>query len=162
MQQERVYDFPSYLVSDDGKVMVEDTGYVLRPQINQFGVAYVMLSNNRGRTSRSLALLVAEAFGLDRLNSMHDTPINLDGDRGNCRLDNLAMRPRWFASEFFRQLESDKMAFRTPLRDTLTGEEYPNSRALVHKFGLLEDEIFKAVINHTYVLPTYQVFERAY
>lgn len=107
---------------------------------------------------RSVPLLVAKAF-LPRLSAPFDTPINLDGDRHNNHIDNLAWRPRWFAIKYNQQFRHPyEFPILLPIMDTKTFEISANSFECVKRYGLLEKDLVLSILNRTYVWPTYQEF----
>lgn len=168
MEQWRgIPDFPGYSVSDEGRVRNDDTGRILLVQVNQTGVPNVGLVRrpylHEGSLSvqkkRSVALLVASAFLGPHPEESFDTPINLNGDRLDNRVSNLMWRPRWFAVRYFDQFKTPKRwGINNPLEDRKTGERYEDSRDAAIKNGLLEQDIYLAALNNTYVWPTYQTF----
>jgi hypothetical protein len=110
---------------------------------------------------RGLARLIAKLFIPQRLEAF-DTPINLDGDRKNCSVDNLMWRPRWFAITYHMQFkERWPEPIEVPLRDMESGDLYDNSWQVVTTFGLLEKDVVQSVENYTVVWPTYQRFQYA-
>jgi hypothetical protein len=152
--------FPGYSVSNRGRVRNDDTGRYMTLLINQRGIANVGLTKNKVQYKRSVSLLVATAF-LPKMYSSEsfDTPINLDGDRTNNKIENLMWRPRWFAVNYHQQFnEEDSVGFSTPIVEIKTGEEFENSWEAATKYGLIDREIMVATINRTYVWPTYQQF----
>lgn len=153
-----IKSFPRYSVSNHGDVRRDATGRIIQQNANQFGVAYVGLMRGRTQFTRSVALMVARAFVERPL--AFDTPINLDGDRFNNRVDNLVWRPRWFAVQYNRQFrEPYPYPIVEPLRDIATGFEYANSFEAAVTFGLLEKDIVLSILNNTYAWPTYHFFE---
>lgn len=107
---------------------------------------------------RSVPLLVAKAF-LTPSEGPFDTPINLDGDRYNNRLDNLLWRPRWFAVKYNRQFRQRYYnSIPKPIIDLKTGVISENSLGCAKEYGLLEEDVVLSIINRTYVWPTYQKF----
>jgi hypothetical protein len=159
-----VRGFPGYSVSTSGRVRNDaypDGGRQLSVRVNQYGVPYVGMMRNGRQVVRSLPLLVASAFipRPTNFDAKFDTPINLDGDRTNCRVDNLAWRPLWFASEYYRQFESRyRNPINVPIRDVETGVEYPNSLAVACANGLLEQDVVLTILNNTITWPTFQKF----
>lgn len=109
---------------------------------------------------RSVPKLVARAF-VERQYETFDTPINLNGDRMDCRQENLAWRPRWFAINYHKQfvVRYDGGRFPNRLRNTLTGEISENTWECSIRYGLLERDLVLAVLNRTYVWPLYIIFE---
>ena len=150
--------FENYSVSDYGRVRSEKSGRVLALSMNQFGVVCVGMMNDGTQRHRSVPLLVAQAF-IPRPFDPFDTPINLDGNRWNNRVDNLAWRPRWFAIKYNQQFR-DRYPFPifAPLQDIKTGEISKNSLECAMQYGLLEKDVVLSIMNRTYVWPTYQEF----
>lgn len=154
-------DFPKYSVNPLGQVRKDSTGRILHPRINQYGVPYVGLMRDWRQCIRSLPRLVAITF-LPPPSEIFDTPINLDGDRTNCRVDNLMWRPRWYAIEYANQFkEPYPHPITMPVRCLVTEETFANSFAAARRYGLLEREVVLSVINKTPTWPTYQMFELA-
>lgn len=156
-----VEDFPGYSVSPLGHVRKDSTGRILQPRINQYGVPYVGMMRDYRQHIRSLPRLVATAF-LPPPNQIFDTPINLDGDRTNCAVNNLMWRPRWYARYYARQFK-DRYGnpIEAPIRAVDTGEVFDNSLAAGCRYGILEEEIVLSLLNRTPAWPTYQTFELA-
>jgi hypothetical protein len=155
----RIDGFPKYTISSDGEVRHISSQRSLTPQINQSGVPYVVLMRDWTHCSRALARLVARAY-LPRPSQAFDTPINLDGDRFNCAVENLMWRPRWFAVQYHRQF-TDAPAARVeaPLRASESSEVHFSSLEAASRYGLLEHDVVRSVLHGTYVWPTNQQFE---
>lgn len=159
MEWSPIPDFPGYSVSNLGRIRNDRADRIMALQRNQHGVVHVGLFRDGKQHKRAVALLVCEAFLPPPTPPTFDTPIHLDGDRTNCRIDNLMWRPRWFAVRYHRQFTDDRpMGFRNPIRDKRTGQVFRNSMEAATTFGLLDWDIFKATLNRTYVWPTYQEF----
>lgn len=153
-----VNGFPKYSVSRLGEVRRDSSGRMMIYKVNQHNVVYVGLSRNKRQYHRGVALLVANAFISSSYPSM-DTPINLNGDRYDNRVENLVWRPRWFAIQYNRQFrDSYDNPIYIPITDIETGEEYFNSFDCAIKNGLLERDVVLSIINRTYAWPTYQQF----
>lgn len=151
-------EFPGYSVSPLGWVRKDSTGRVLCMRINQYGVPYVGLMRNWRQNNRVLPRLVASVF-VPQPNQYFDTPINLDGDRMNNRVDNLAWRPRKYAVHYVNQFKDPyPNPITTPVREADTDEEFPNSLAAACYYGLLEREVVLSILNQTIAWPTYQRF----
>lgn len=158
MDWKEIRDFPGYSVSSMGKVRNDSTDRIMALQINQHGVVHVGLFKEGRQYKRGVALLVCQAFLPPPIPPTFDTPIHLDGDPTNNRIDNLMWRPRWFAVKYHQQFENPTVSFSGPIQDKRTGEVFNNSWHAATTFGLLEKEIFLATLNRTYVWPTYQEF----
>ena len=150
--------FPNYSVSNTGLIRSEKSGRILSLYENQFGVLCVGMMKDGEQKHRSVPLLVASAF-LPPRGDAFDTPINLDGDRHNNSVENLAWRPRWFAIKYNRQFrEPYPYPISQSIEDIKTGEVFINSFDCAKKYGLLEEEVILSILNRTYVWPTYQEF----
>lgn len=153
-----VEGFPGYSVNTLGQVRKDSTGRVLQPRINQYGVPYVGLMRNWRQCIRSLPRLVATAF-VPQPNDVFDTPINLNGDRTDCRVENLMWRPRWYAVYYNNQFHDRyENPIDVTIRDVDTDDEYPNSLAAACVNGLLERDVVLSILNQTLTWPTYQQF----
>jgi len=171
MQDEElaVEGFPGYSVDVYGDVRNGYSRRVLTRSVNQQGVASVALVVERGSAQcrRSIALLVANAFLAD---SKYDcvyasdtpTPIHLDGDRMNCRVDNLMWRPRWFARQYHKERAVDPFPnWGRPFELLETGEVFAHPRECAVAYGLLEATnhgIYIALANKRHIFPTGQSF----
>lgn len=154
-----VEGFPGYSVNPLGQVRKDSSGRVLHVRLNQYGVPYVGLMRNWKQCIRSLPRLVATAF-ISQPNQIFDTPINLNGDRTDCRVENLMWRPRWYAVHYANQFQDRyDNPINAPVRETETGEEFPDSLAAGCRFGVLEREVVLSILNNTLAWPTYQQFE---
>lgn len=150
--------FPGYSVSDHGRIRTDKSGRILALNENQFGVVQVGLMREGIQYHRSVPLLVAKAF-LPRDAAPFDTPINLDGDRHNNRVENLTWRPRWFAIKYNQQFRQPyENPIMTRIVDLKTGDVSENSSACAQRYGLLEQDLVLSILNRTYVWPTYQEF----
>jgi hypothetical protein len=109
--------------------------------------------------SRSIPRLVASTF-LSPPTDIFNTPIQLDGDPENCRVDNLMWRPRWYAVKYKRQFEA---RYHRPIDEPILAvdqhEKFPNSFEAALRYGLLEEEVVLSILNNTPAWPTYQEFE---
>jgi hypothetical protein len=155
-----VEEFRRYSVNTLGQVRNESTGRIMRVRTNQYGVPYVglMVGGGHRQCVRSLPRLVATAF-VPRPNDVFDTPINLNGDRTDCRAENLMWRPRQYAIQYINQFDDPyENPINVPIRDVDTGEEYSNSMDAACANGLLEREVVLSILNRTLTWPTYQHF----
>jgi len=154
-----ISEFPGYSINSLGQVMRDANGRLMDQRYNQYGVPYVGLMREWQQCIRSLPRLVATEF-LQRPSDIFDTPIQLDGDPTNCRVDNLMWRPRWYAILYKRQFtERYDNPIDEPVRAVNEREKFPNSFAAACRYGLLEREVVLSIINRTPSWPTYQYFE---
>jgi hypothetical protein len=151
-----ISDFPGYSVSDEGRVRNDESGRIMAVRVNQNGVAYVGMTRNFVQLTRGLALLVAEAFIPHR--AMLDVPINRDGDRLNCRADNLEWRNHWFAMQYFKQVKKIDRNH-CPVQDLDSGRLYISPLEAARENGLLEEQIVRAIHNVERTPYTNQAFD---
>lgn len=154
--------FPGYSINPLGQVRKDLDGRILYTRINQYGVPYVGLMRNCRQCIRSLPRLVALTY-LPSPSEIFDTPINLDGDRTNCAVDNLMWRPRWYAIRYVNQFTTEPYLYpiNVPVRAIETEEIFPNSITAACRYGLLEREVVLSIRKRTPTWPTYQTFELA-
>jgi hypothetical protein len=142
-----------------GRVRNDKTERILELNVNQQGVQFVGLMKNGVQYHRGVALLVAHAF-VPHAYPQFDTPINLNGDREDCRAENLVWRPRWFAIKYNQQFhERYDFGFPNRVRNEKTGEIYANSWECAIANGLLERDLVMSIFNRTYVWPLYVTFK---
>jgi hypothetical protein len=140
--------------------MKDSSGRVLVVNVNQYGFPYVSLIRDQVRYQRGLALLVARAF-LEPFNEFFDTPINLNGDRLNCSVDNLMWRPRWFARKYNQQFTQKyrSKALRGSVRAIETGEVFGSPLEAACRYGLLELDIRHNILRGGQTWPEHLNFE---
>lgn len=155
---EIIEDFPEYEVSTEGRVLTRKTGHIKTATKNQFGVPSVLLVRGGQHFRRSVPLLVAEQF-LPKTNPKWDTPINLNGDRFDCRVSNLTWRPRWFAVKYNVQFDESYIpACNTPIMDQATERVYDSTWHAAVSNGLLDTDVWLSILNRTITFPTNQRF----
>lgn len=141
----------NYLISNYGAVINTATGRELSVSINNMGIPTVGLNEDGVIQRRSLPRLIAEHFvevlpdyaGLDT-----KAPIHLDGNRMNCRADNLAWRPRWFAILYHQQdFASANDLSESQILNVDTNILFDNAMLAAMTYGSLEREIFLSAAN---------------
>lgn len=148
-----VQDFPGYVVSNYGEVFNEKTRRTLTQSPVAYDIPTVGLNLEGKVFRRSVPVLVAKAF-IKEDREHFDTPIHLDGDRTNCRVDNLAWRPRWFAVNYHKQVERVLFPdWRADIRLVETGEVFARPKEASMKYGELETRIVLSVANDSPVFP---------
>lgn len=155
-----IQGFPGYSVNTLGQVRKDSSGRVMHVRENEYGVPYVglMRDGDPYQSVRSLPRLVAKEF-VPQTNPIWDTPINKDGDRTNCSVDNLEWRPRWYAVLYAKQFnERYDHPIDEPVRDIETDEEFDNSLHAACHYGLLEREVVLSILNNIPAWPTFQKF----
>lgn len=153
-----IAEFPGYSVSDHGRVRNDLSGRIMTMLRNQAGVIHVGLVKEGRQYKRSLAKLVAEVFLPRNTLSHFTTPIHLDGNPENNNHTNLAWRPRQFADMYHRQYNRWPLVGR-PIQEVDTGERFRDSWDACMKYGLLDRDILRSVVDGKQVKPTYQTFE---
>ena len=81
------------------------------------------------------------------------TPIHLNGDKTDCRVTNMMLRPRWFAIAFHQQFENEIHRFHQPIICLDTDEIFETPRDAAMMYGLIERDIIMGVINNEPVYP---------
>lgn len=147
--------FPDYLVSNFGEIVNQERDYSVRQFLTRTGYCYASIMDASGtQRSCSVSLAVARAF-LDKPPvDTFDTPINLNGYRGDNIVSNLMWRPRWFAREYHRQFRSGSLGFLRPVYEVSTGEVFETSLDAAVKYGLLNKDIVLAYTQGKTVWPT--------
>lgn len=149
MPQERweeIPEFPDYAVNNLGEIANMKTGLPRRTSINQQGIVKISLYRGRELHTRSVAVLVAEAFCEGR-DLVFDTPIHLDGDRENCRADNLMWRPRWFAVKYHRQFYIDSFHnSEVSIVEKKSGVRYDSVKDACMDLGIYFDDVYRSYL----------------
>ena len=84
-----VKDYPNYEVSNLGKCRKKKTGLLIGYKDNTEKTIKVQLRNNDGIIRTTLANIIAKSFEVPNPYKLHYAK-SLDGDKFNCRLDNLS------------------------------------------------------------------------
>lgn len=98
-------EFPDYAVSNLGKIRNIYSNREYTTTINNWG--HVKISFGPERITRSVAVLVAEAF-VEPPDELSTSIIHLDGNFENVRFDNLAWRPMSFSWYYTRQFKKQQ------------------------------------------------------
>lgn len=154
-----IQDFPNYSVSNYGDVVNETTGRVLRQSTTLQGALKVKLFYEGGEITKSVKVLVAEAF-IESPNELFNTPIHLDGNQRNCRADNIVWRPRWFAWKYTRQFVILPVYInRGPVLELDTQVQYFTVYDAATLNGLLFNGVWESIcLVKEEVFPTWQRF----
>lgn len=145
--------FPGYWVSNRGYIKHERSQARLRPQINQGGTVYVSLNKDNRAYNRGLAKLVAETFLPTPESEDFDTPINLNGDRLDCRAENLMWRPYYFARRYHQQFNGERTDFNNPVFLPETNTHFDSVWDAAVTYGLLVRDILLKTYVHESVWP---------
>lgn len=142
----QIDEFSKYAVSPEGLIKNIDRDTIVRSRQNVQGIAMVSLMRGNSRLTRSVALLVAEAYLAPPRNDAYNSIINLNGDRGDCSANNLMWRPRWFAIKYNRMF--DKPPFNVSVVIEETGEIFGTLREACMKYGLIEQDTYVTMLNN--------------
>jgi hypothetical protein len=149
----QVSGFPIYDINEDGLVKNEVTGRLLRWTMKN-GVPCVQLNNGTRYQSKQVCTLMIESWLPAPEFDHFDTPTHLDGDRLNCRLDNLVLRPRWFAIAYHKEIHIDlfpRWGKTFVLEET--GDVFYHPKDCAMKYGLLQKDIALALHHKGFVFP---------
>lgn len=155
----KIYEFPEYSISSHGRVRNEARTRIIKTSLTRQGAVKVGLVKGGKQHTRSVKVLVAEAF-VEGWTEQFDTSMHLDGNAENNRADNIVWRPRWFVWKYHRQFETiDKYVGVGPVADRKTGEIYPDIAQASMANGLLCHEVHLALVNKTPVFPSWRIFD---
>lgn len=147
-----IYPFTRYEVTNYGRVFNLHTGREMILSPTQHGELTVGLMHEGEQYRRSVKVLVAKAF-VPGETDIFDTPIQLDGNRGNLMADNIVWRPRWFALAYIRQFEVDPEYYSAgPVLDS-EGNTYEDVLHAAMATGSLCEAIRDSIFNNTRVFP---------
>lgn len=164
---EQIIEFPSYSISNKGRVFNHRTNKVMRTSQTTHGHMKIALMDHRGyRYTRSITMLVAGAF-VEPPNSLCDTVVVLDGVLSNVDAFNLAWRPKWFAWRYTHQLKETQPGhyYNLPVFNMENGEGYNSIIEAGMKEGLLFDDIWRSTWSGVEIFPynyTFEVVERVW
>lgn len=153
--------FEAYSVSNLGRIRNEKYDRFVAITRTTGGLCMVGLSRGGKQHKRSLSHLVADAFvprPTADTKSEFNTPIHLDGDLLNNRMDNLMWRPRWYALKYAWQFREPKEGLGSPVIELRTRELYITAWEAALAFGLLHLDLVISISNRTFVWPTFQEF----
>lgn len=158
---EYLEEFPEYCISNYGEIYQAKNMAFKRTYMTRQGVVAATLYRDGRQFARSVALLVAKTF-VTPLQPIFQTPIHLDGDKTNCRADNLVWRSRPFAIAYHRQFSLDTFSSSWPIKEVETDEvfEYPSVAAT--RYGLIRAHLIISAHERMPVWPTGQLFETLY
>lgn len=141
----QIPEFPMYAVSNFGRVMNLGNDRILSTSYVQGGTTRVTFIHQGHRYTRSVNVLVAEAF-IPQEDPSYDTPILLDGQTWNVRADNIVWRPRAYAWRYKHQFKNipDIHAF-GPLQDRDSLVMYRDVFDAATTCGLLFTDIWRCI-----------------
>lgn len=140
-------EFPDYAVNNYGDIYNIKTDMPRKTSMNQYGIVKISLYQGDRLITRSVAVMVAEAF-VPGKTDLFNTPIHLDGDRQNCRADNLMWRPRWFAVRYHRQFDVEEFHDSSvELVELTTGKTYGNVKEACIDLGLYYNDVYRSYVH---------------
>jgi hypothetical protein len=167
-QWKDIPEFPDYMVSDRGQVYSRRAENLLKMNKTLQGGLKVTLSVDGERYTRSVRVLVAQAFvdpplgGLEfHASAVPDTVIILNGDQDNVCAYNLAWRPRWYANQYARQLKVEVHPLHylnRPVQNAQTGQLYANVIEAGQREGLLYSDIYRSTRDGIEIWPGFTRF----
>lgn len=162
-----IKEYPTYLISNQGRIYNTRTESVMAVSRTLQGDHKVTLSSSGDRTTRSVRVLVAEAF-IPRpfsgpsfhKSAIPDTVIVLDNNQDNVASYNLAWRPRWFAHKYARQFKQEHPStyFNQPIQNLTSKATYNSIVDAAIREGLLFNDVFKSASTGISVCPGNSTF----
>lgn len=161
-QWKEIAGFSDYMISDLGRVFNQRIDRIMRTSQNNYGLVKITLvmDETRERHTKSVALLVAEAF-VEAPDAKSRTLVQLDGGLNNVVATNLVWRPRGFAWKYARQLKEEQPLYyqNLPVFDSVHNVEYASIIVAGMHQGLLFDDIWRSTYSRVAIYPTRAVFE---
>lgn len=158
--------YEEYQISDIGNVYNTRTNSLMAMSKTQQGDLKVTMSKEGKRVTRSIRVLVAEAFVYnpspvyDNFTAAFDTVIVLNGNKNQINSDNLAWRPAWFAQlyamQFHKKLSETYYTF--PVMNVNTNIIYGSIIECGIREGLLFDDIHTSIISGAMVFPSNSIY----
>ena len=149
-----IYPFTRYEITNFGRVFNINTGREMVLSPTQHGELTVGLMVDGVQYRRSVKGLVARAF-VPGETEIFDTPVLLDGNRGNLMSTNIVWRPRWFALAYIRQFEGEQpdYYYHGPIQDS-DGNLYTYLIDAAIATGSLAEAVQQSAYNDVRVFPT--------
>jgi hypothetical protein len=138
-------EFPEYLVSSYGQIARKGASRVMSIHYTNHGHAKINFSCYGQRRTRSVALLVAQAFVVPP-NENCTAVVQLDGDQTNLFAWNLVWRPEGMAWKYHHQFKVHPPLhyMNLPIMNTMTNVVYKNVVEAAVAEGLLFEDIWRA------------------
>jgi hypothetical protein len=149
-----VEEFPNYEVSNLGGVRNAKHDRPNKTSINNRGILITAFYKHGKLYRRALSNVVARLFLPPPEREDFNSVINLNGDRFNCRSDNLAWRPYHFAVKYFRERALEPFPrWNKPFVMVETGEVFQSPNECATRYGLLETGIYLSLVKGNTVFP---------
>lgn len=156
-----VYDFPGYSINEVGLVRNDRTGRIMK-WTNGNGVPVVGLRRDGVSYGRQISTLMTQSWFDPPDNHRFNTVVHLDGDRWNCGIDNLVLRPRWFAIAYHKEMATDSFPrWSDQFVLVETNELFNHPKEAAAKYGLLQKDIVMSLMDQRdrHVFPGAWTFE---
>ena len=140
-----VEGFPQYLVSPEGHIRNTERDAPVKTRQNLQGIRMVNLMRDTKQYTRSVALIVAQAYLRPPPSPAYNSVIYLDGDKGNCEARNLMYRPRWYAVKYHQMFREEPLKVSVIIEET--GEIFGTLREACVKYGLIEHYTYVDMLN---------------
>lgn len=149
-----------YDVSDQGNLRSHFTTLKLSvARVGMVAPTVFLYDDNDKESTRSLPRLVASQFVLG-FDDVNNTPIHLNGLKGDCKASNLMWRPLWYARLYHEQWEGYRPPYiPDPIVNVRTQEIYRNAREASQLLGILEMDIFNSIYDHIPTRLTHQMYK---
>lgn len=142
---EVIEDFPGFAISDHGRVEDLDKERLVPTRQNREGFEMVTVHDNLKQYTRSVAIFVAKAFLEPPCNEAYNSIIHLNGDRSDCRAQNIMWRPRWFALKYHKMF--DDTPFRVMVYIPSLDRVFGSLREFCTTYGLIELDAYHDMFN---------------
>lgn len=149
-----IEEFPDYQVSNCGHVFKVGTDFPMSVSYTAHGHAKITLSDGGERKTRSVALIVAQAF-VEPPHPVCDHVMVLNGDHHDLRAENLVWRPRHFVWHYARQFKVPVPVHceTLPVIEVQTGRTWDNIVEASIECGLLMDDVWRSTYTGDPVFP---------
>lgn len=150
----QIPEFPDYEVSNYGRIAKIGSDRPMRMSFTGHGHGKISLLCDGDRRTRSVALLVAQAF-VEPPNELCDTVMVLNRHFEECAAYNLVWRPAWFVQNYSRQFKNQvPIHFQNlPITNVTRGINYPNIIETAMAEGLLFKDIWVSTYSESVVWP---------
>jgi hypothetical protein len=160
-----IEEFPNYDISNYGNIANNFNEVLLEVSKTKQGALKVGLVKDGKQYTRSVKVLVAEAF-VKGQTDIFDTPILLDGNQSNCSAWNIEWRPRWHAWNYAYQFNDIKeFYYMGPVleldSDGIILRAYKHIVDAAVDNGVLFSDVWKSIHTKRETFPTGQIFTLA-
>lgn len=147
-------EFPGYSINEKGLVKNNRTNRVLTRKYVGLKSPFVGLMVNGKQIQRQINRLMLASYPTETWPEFFDTPIHLDGNKDNCRLENLRLRPRWFAVKYHKDCRED--LFPQWDRDIYIEEldrTFESPWQIAREFGVLQLAVYRSLLTEEELFP---------